>query len=297
MPGLTRRRLLTLVARGTTGIVLARLLVACGQRSTPQGTVLPGQRAAPPGGTPRSGTPLVVASPVVEVPATVALATATATEAAAPVSYGCPARDYQVTPSSSDPYLYTIFVEGGAISFADRVRKYADLIVLINKGQKLSPRWTTADGRRPANPYAERDLGPPAYTIITPERAEVVKVAKGRYDLPAIYVAHFGGRIGRDCVDSSDSLYLGGGPAGTQYLWLLSLATYPEARPVADDPRYRFYSLTRSYPVSPSNTITIGPEHDIMGNWRDNPPRTLMVDEVLREIAALLATPAATPTR
>ncbi|MFN8514086.1 MAG: hypothetical protein U0232_33380 [Thermomicrobiales bacterium] len=184
-----------------------------------------------------------------------------------------------------------VYAESAAIAFADRVRKYADLIVLIDNRQFLPSRWTTADGRRPLDPHRSWQL----YTIITPEHAEVVRVAKGAYNLPQIYFANFGGVIDQDCAYGGESLYLGGGPAGTRFLYLASVATYPEATPLADDPRYRYYSVTRRYPVSPDGLITIGPERDIMGNKKDDPPRTLTVDEVFSEIAALLGSPA-TPT-
>lgn len=63
------------------------------------------------------------------------------------------------------------------------------------------------------------------------------------------------------------------------------------------DGRYRYYRADYSYTVKPDGTLTIGPEYDIVGGRADDPPRTLTVDEALREIAALLAVPSATPTR
>lgn len=206
----------------------------------------------------------------------------------------CQPRLYQSPPRPEDPASYVVYAESAAIAFADRVRTYADLIVLIDNCQYLPSRWTTADGRRPPTPHSSWQL----YTIITPERAEVVRVAKGAYDLPQIYFANFGGVVGQDCAYGGESLYRGGGVAWTKFLYLASLATYAEATPRADDPRYRYYSVSRRYPVSPDGLITIGPERDIMGKKRDDPPRTLLVDDVFSEIAALLASPATPiPTR
>ena len=67
--------------------------------------------------------------------------------------------------------------------------------------------------------------------------------------------------------------------------------------PVPSEERYRYYNALASYAIRPDGTLTIGPEYDIRSNRVDYPPRTLTVDEALREIAALLAAPGATPTR
>jgi hypothetical protein len=103
--------------------------------------------------------------------------------------------------------------------------------------------------------------------------------------------------VGQDYAYLSDSLYLGGGPAGSRSLCLANLADYPQALPVADDPRYRFYSLSRRYSVSPEGALTSGPERDIMGYTKNDPPRTISVDEALRKIGKWLWLPTPTPTR
>jgi len=203
----------------------------------------------------------------------------------------CPGGGRHPTPSPDAPYVWSIAVEGVARSFAARVRA-APLILLVVAPGYFPARWTTPDGTRPANPH-----GGNPYTIIIPERTDVVAVAKGSYDLSQLYVAYFGGRIGQDCASGSNSLYTGGGPIGARFLYLLAPAGYPEATPVPDDRRYRFYAVTRSYPVSPEGMVTIGPEHDIMGYHYDDPPRTLPVGDVLAEIAALVAAPATPPAR
>lgn len=200
-------------------------------------------------------------------------------------------KPYGGTPSPSDPIVGGLAAEGAAIAFADRVRQDAELIVLVEQRTFLPARWNTVDGQRPANPH-QWNLG---YAIITPERAKVITVAKGDYDLPELYVAHYGGQIGQDCMWQSNSLYQPIGPIGTQFLYLLYPYERAEIYPAENDRRYRFYEVSRIYPVSPDGLITIGPESDIMRNRKDDPPRTLTVDEVLAEIAALTATPA-TPT-
>lgn len=197
-------------------------------------------------------------------------------------------KPFGVTPSPDDPYVGGLATEGAAIAFADRVRR-AELVALVEQSTVLPARWTTDDGKRPANPHQY------AATIITPERAKIVTVAKGKYDLPDLYLAHYGGTIGQGCVYLSNSVLLGGGPGGTQALYLADLYNRGTIAPLESDRRYRFYGLSRAYAASPDGLITIGPESDIMRNRKDDPPRTLTIKEVLTEIAALLATPA-TPT-
>ena len=180
-----------------------------------------------------------------------------------------------------------------AVSFANKVRRYAKLIVLISGREELPARWDTPNGQRPANPH----LG--GFRIITPLHARVQRVIKGSYTLPDIYFASVGGTVGQDCYSVSDSLYVGnsdGTPSG-DYLCLTAVDDYLKALPIPGDARYRYFSSGYSYPISTAGTITIGPERDIMGNKYDDPPRTITLDEALREIAALLAAPSMTPTR
>jgi hypothetical protein len=172
--------------------------------------------------------------------------------------------------------------EGAATSFAEKVQRYSELITIVTDREVLPARWSTRDGQRPANPH----LG--GFTIVTPIRARVKHVAKGSYTLPEIHFAVVGGTVGQDCYYVSNSLYVGGGGVpGTDYLYLTTVYSYIETLPVPDDTRYRYYSGYFVYPISPSGTITIGPERDIMGNKKDDPARTISIDEALREIAAL----------
>jgi len=219
--------------------------------------------------------------------------TGTVTALAPPVIGYCDSGRVVGTPSPDAPFNYSVFGEQAAQSFAARVRA-APLILLVARPGYAPARWTTVDGLRPANPHPSTLDGDAPYTIITPERAEVVAVAKGDYALPAVWLAHFGGRIGRDCVSGSPPYFAPDG-TGLRFLYLLDEVRYPGVMPVPDDPRYRFYTVTRLYAVAPTGLVTIGPESDIMGNHFDTPPRTTPLHDVLAEIAAL-AGPAATPT-
>jgi hypothetical protein len=204
---------------------------------------------------------------------------------------GCPT-GYRPDRKPSDPYWLHVAGEAKAYSFNEKVQQLAQLIVVGTVRDILPSRWITPDGHRPANPHIIHDL-----LIITPIRVEVERVAKGTYALPDIYLAAPGGRIGDDCAS-----YSGSGPRpsfrfGERYLYFVSPFDYTLPNPVPAESKYRFFTPRYSYTVKPDGTLTIGPEYDIMGHRVDDPPRTLTVDEALREIAALLATPAATPTR
>jgi hypothetical protein len=276
----TRRALLAHSLGGALGGGIAVFLVGCGRAM--------GSQTPPPSGVASVAQTAAATHPDRRVTASTVIA-ASPTLANPPFVGACIGGGIRPTPSPEAPYVWSIAVEGVAQTFAARVRA-APLILLVSAPGYFPARWTTPDGARPPNPHSGN-----SYTIITPERTDVVAVAKGSYDFPQLYMARFGRRIGQDCVSASNSLFMGGGPVGTRFLYLLESARYPEAMPVPDDPRYRFYAVSRSYPVSPDGTITIGPEHDIMGHHYDNPPRTLPVGDVLTEIATLAAAPA-TPT-
>ena len=205
---------------------------------------------------------------------------------------GMSAKPFGVTPSPNDPVLGGYAAEGIAIAFTERIQR-ATVIVLIEGRKFLPARWNTSDGARPDNPHRANST----YTIITPERARVVTVAKGEYTLPEIYLAHDGGKVGSDCYFTSNSLSLPNGPIGTRFLYLIAPYSLMSVTPVVNDPRYQFYRASRIYPVSPDGTITIGPESDIMGNRHDDPPRILTVSAVITEIATLNTMPATPTTR
>lgn len=156
----------------------------------------------------------------------------------------------------------------------------------------LPARWATPDGQRPATPHTEGRV-----LIYTPIRVQVERIAKGDYALPDLYFAEPGGRIGQDCASYSGS---GRWPSfffGGRYLYFAAASSLLTTPPVPGDDRYHFHNATASYGIAPNGTLTIGPERDIMGNTADDPPRTLTVDEVFREIATILGITPATPTR
>lgn len=224
-------------------------------------------------------------------------ATPTRTPIPAPFGARCPEQKRRPGPLPGSPYMFVSVAERLASSFAGRVREHATLIVLGTVREIGAARWTTPDGTRPDNPQANR------FGIVTPVRVGVEQIAKGSYALPEPYLAEPGGTIGLDCA------YYGGGSGprprqpsvGQRALYLLAPAADLAAiAAVPGDDRYHYHTVSQSYDVAQGSTITIGPEADIMGHRYDDPPRTLPVADALREIAAILATPAtpaATSTR
>ena len=203
----------------------------------------------------------------------------------------CQGLTYTRPSKPSDPYVWNVVGEGVADSFADKVRRYADLIIVGTVLDIAPARWATPNNQRPDNPHESGSI-----LIITPVLVSVEYVAKGAYDLSEIYFEVPGGRIGQECASSTGS---GPRPAfrvADRFLYFVNSDPYLELYPVPEDTRYRYYRANYSYTIAPDNTIKIGPESDIMGNCVDDPPRTLAVNQVLAEIAALLAAPA-TPTR
>ncbi|MFN8516378.1 MAG: hypothetical protein U0841_28110 [Chloroflexia bacterium] len=289
-PVSTRRQMLTRVA---PGLVLALLLPACGRPDAPTSSpalrpqaASPGTPATPVTATPASGTPVgspVAATPVVPTPTL---------WTAQPSLLGrgpCPGFGSSSSAEPSAPYNRSTAFDQDASPFAEKVRRFAQLILIGTVRDILPARWTTPDGQRPVNPHSGQ-----VATIYTPIRVQIEQLAKGTYALPDLYFAEFGGRVGQDCESYSGSR--AEFRFGQRYLYLVNSYAITQP-PVPGDDRYGFHRALASYAINPDGTLTIGPEHDAGGRIFDNPPRTLTVDEVLREIAELLAAPSATPTR
>ncbi len=298
MPAHTRRHLLI---RVIPSLALAALFPACGQPATVPTATPIRSRAVPPVGaaTPATLSPVVGVSPS-SVPRSPVAATPTpptptpTLSTSRPIFLGrdyCGSATYRSERQNSDPYAEYFASQGAAIAFTEKVRG-AELVILGMVRDILPSRWATQDGRRPENPHIINRV-----LIVTPVRVAVERVAKGAYGLPDIYFAVPGGRIGQECAGYNGSGALPEFNFAGRYLYFVSQSSFPGTPPVPGDDRYRDYRADFSYTVLPDNTITLGPARDIMGNRADDPPRTLTVDEALREIAALTGLPAATPTR
>jgi hypothetical protein len=278
MEDCTRRHFVRVSVCGVTSLTLGSLLPACGQPTgiltassqrgaAPVATRAYGLTRTPLAETTASATRLPVSSPLV--------ATATAIPVNQSVLFG---KDCQ-----------TAIGEGVALSFREKVQRYSDLVFVGTVREILPARWNTPDGHRPENPNALH--------IITPVRVEIERIAKGSYAQHDLYFAVFGGRIGLDCVGQGGSGPRPSFDLGQRFLYFAEYSTSQNPGPVPEDARYRYFSAVDSYVVTPDDRITIRTENDIMGNVVDKPERTLPIDEVFREIAAILAQPSPTPRR
>ncbi len=282
---LSRRDLLT---RSLPALALTLLFPACGQSN--------GAAPGPPERTSPRATAATIASGVAQ--RTNASVTLRNTPLAVPTATAmallpdpCQGLTYTRASKPSDPYVWRVASDGPADSSVDKVQRYSDLIIVGTVLDILPALWTTPDSQRPDNPHESSSI-----LIITPVRVSVEHVAKGTYDLPHVYFKLPGGRIGQDCASVTGS---GPRPAfrtGERFLYFINPSPDTSLQPVSGDSRYHYYRAANSYTVTPNGMVTIGPEYDIMGGHVDDPPRTLTVNQVLDEIAALLAAPA-TPTK
>jgi hypothetical protein len=267
MSGYTRRYVMT---RAFPDLALTTLLAACGRSA--QASIVVSQ-----------GSPSMVATRSTE-----AVVRSSAT-VMSPPGTPSPARTATITVLRPEQCAGPV-AERIVYSFADKVRKVAELVLLGTVGDILPARWTTSDGQRPGAPKSGNAF------IFTPVRVAIERLAKGAYTLPEIYFAVPGGRVGQDCESYTGS---GAWPefwTGGRFFYFVNRERYDNLQPVPGDSRYSYFRAANSYSVTPNDLVTIGPEYDIMGNRVDDPPRTLTVDQTLAEIAALLAAPA-TPTR
>ena len=78
--------------------------------------------------------------------------------------------------------------------------RLSTVIVIGTVKQILPARWTTADGRRPANPTG--------YTIFRPVFVDVEEYLKGEQNAKTLQLYAWGGRIGNDVYETQpDKLY------------------------------------------------------------------------------------------
>ncbi|HKP53378.1 MAG TPA: hypothetical protein VJ183_12100 [Chloroflexia bacterium] len=104
-------------------------------------------------------------------------------------------------PKPNDPYVLTIGVTQGIATTKDN----AELSTLIVDGivKQVGPaRWTTKDGARPANPFAE-DNRHYIFTPIVIEVGSSLKEAKGIGSGSELVLLAIGGQVGQDRVEWS----------------------------------------------------------------------------------------------
>ncbi len=100
------------------------------------------------------------------------------------------------TPLPSAPYNLQIFASQGPANVQVDTAQ-SDLIVQGTVIQVLDARWTTVDGKRPANPHAASNTA----FIYTPVLLRLTQTLKGQVAQPEIVVAALGGKVGLDSVE------------------------------------------------------------------------------------------------
>lgn len=114
-----------------------------------------------------------------------------------------PAYTPQPTPGSDEPYHLTIHAERVPPN-ATVSTQFATYVIDGTVRQVGPARWTTPDGRRPANPWAVDNR----HTIFTPVLVQVADYLRGTDVTSEVLVYAIGGAVGQDSVAyDSDDLY------------------------------------------------------------------------------------------
>lgn len=99
------------------------------------------------------------------------------------------------TPKPSDPFNLGVIADGIPPS-TEKSTKRSGIIVVGTIKQVGPARWTTPDGKRPANPHAADNKD----YIFTPVLLQVETYLKGRQLQTELTLLAFGGRVGQDSV-------------------------------------------------------------------------------------------------
>ena len=269
----SRRALLRRIVVGASGLTLTALLAACGQpRPTAEQPV--GARAAQtPGGTspPPAPTPIGDTTPLPTVERTIVLPSAVLPPNTGPQMK--PTLPPILTPTiyptgrPEDPYCFGSYGSRPAPDTARSVQNSAAVLIGIVQ-QLQTPRWTTPDGNRPANPHA----GPPYFHIYTPVLIALESPIRGT---PSSQLKLFVpvGTIGQDCARSSD--FRRAVKAGERTVFFLR-PTLSAALVGAD-----FWEIEERYVIAADGTV-------------NNGYRNLTLQQLLDEINA--ASPSTQPT-
>ena len=110
-------------------------------------------------------------------------------------------------PEPNEPINVSMEVALAPSSSPEELIALSDLIVTGTVAEILPPFWTTADGKRPSNPWAV-GVVPDRYTILTPVVLELdgtlsLVLSNAAIEDQAIIIVAEGGRVGEDSVRSS----------------------------------------------------------------------------------------------
>ncbi|MDQ2805509.1 MAG: hypothetical protein M3Z04_01100 [Chloroflexota bacterium] len=115
------------------------------------------------------------------------------------------------TPLPSDPFQQTI-VANGIIQSPGEYVKDVEFVVKATVAKVWPARWTTPDGKRPADPYS---IDNAKYTIITLVTFRVDTVLKGQLPDAEVVASFLGGDVDQDYVHAPgydpSNFKLGGG--------------------------------------------------------------------------------------
>lgn len=121
-----------------------------------------------------------------------------------------PTHTAEPAPAADAPWISRVCVTPNLPEDDTVVSRYTTgaPVVVIGTVRRVAPsRWTTGDGRRPANPFGQDALGPSFQTIITPVDVAVEQYLKGTGPEAPITLWAYGGTVGRDTVDMCGSTY------------------------------------------------------------------------------------------
>lgn len=131
---------------------------------------------------------------------------------------------------------------------ATRKTLMAPVVVIGTVRRVAPPRWTTDDGRRPANPFAQDYMDPQFKTIITPVEVSVEQYLKGTGPEASITLWAYGGTIGRDTIDhcgDTQSIF----EVGQRVVVFLQQRTFPKS----EEP---LFSVNSRFTVGANNEAT-----------------------------------------
>lgn len=105
------------------------------------------------------------------------------------------------TPRPEDPYHAGVAITA-AYPPDKELARGAELVVIATVKQILPGRWTTADGKRPANPHAPANRE----TIFNPVLVEVEQYLKGQRPERELLIRANGGTVGHDSFTYGDDM-------------------------------------------------------------------------------------------
>lgn len=140
------------------------------------------------------------------------------------------------TPQANDPFVIRACAAPDPPDDPDVTKREtasSSTVVIGTVQQVLPPRWTTADGRRPAHPHAQKNVEMMAH-IVTPVQFEVQEYLKGQLQQSRLLLWSFGGTIANDVTDACGSTQFTFQPGQQVIVFLKKRGPAPGQAPVFD---------------------------------------------------------------